>query len=153
MGQTDRKSTYGSTSFKKPEGNTILARASPTSTRRPSPDRQSTPIRHRPPSPLKFDQPPVEERSLRLLDLAKRERALFELKERRLELDHQIRLAETELDLAKRQLMNGPSPLKVISGNSGTTRNATKEKDMEAMQHLVDGVSAIWKDVVQATVG
>lgn len=153
MSQSRRQSSSGSISLRKPEGNTILARASSSSPRRPSPERQGTPVRHRPPSPLKFDQPPVEERSQRLLDLAKKERALSELKERRLELDCQIRRAESELDLAKRQLMSGPSPLKVISGNKGTNKSPLKDKDLETMQHLVDGVSAIWKDVVQATVG
>lgn len=116
-----------------------------------SPERSNTPVRQRPSSPLKLDVLP-DDRSTRLLDIAKKERALSELKEKRRELEAQIRQQELDLDLAKRQLASETNPLTPMSTN--TSRKALpKEKDMEALQNIAEGMSAIWNDIRQATIG
>lgn len=132
--------------------------------RKSSPERSNnTPLRQRPASPLKVDHDDSC-RSVRLLDLAKKERALSELKERKRELEAQIANAEMELDLAKRQLTIGCSsnatPLKALSTNivrnsvgSVASTEARREKDLEPFQHIAEGMACIWKDVVQATIG
>lgn len=121
--------------------------------RREGASNSNTPLRHRPASPLKLE---TDDRSARLLNLARKERALFELKERRRELEAQIRHAEMDLDSAKRQLAIGcstpNSPLKPLSSNV-VRQTSQRDKEMEALQHIAEGMSAIWKDVVQATIG
>lgn len=136
-----------------------MIRNDATSLRHPSPDRcgsvtnSDTPVRQRPVSPLKLE---TDERSRRLLDLARKERALSELKERKRELESQIHHAELDLDSAKRQLAIGcvtpNSPLRPLSSNVVQSTNQ-RNKEMEALQHIAEGMSAIWKDVVQATIG
>lgn len=132
----------------------------PQAIRKGSPDRSSTPIRHRPPSPLKpaFTDALKDDRSQQLLDLAKKERALSDLRERKRELEILIQSAEGELLSAKRQLALNNNPLQGILSNNHNMNNSTrnilqKEKEMETLQHLAEGVSAIWKDVVHATMG
>lgn len=110
-------------------------------------------MRQRPVSPLKLACEQVtDERSALLLELARQERSLSELREKKKELESQIRSAENNLHAAKKQLSSGSSPLKPVSGNI-VRPYVYKEKEMETLQNLADGVSAIWKDVLGATIG
>lgn len=120
-----------------------------------SPDRSymKAPVRHRPPSPLKQDcDTTSDDRSTHLLALARQERTLFELREKKKELESQIRKAEIELHSAKKQLASNDSPLKSISVNCNIP-NIHREKESETFHNLAEGVTAIWKDVLGATIG
>ncbi|CCG81912.1 protein of unknown function [Taphrina deformans PYCC 5710] len=132
----------------------------PDSPRRPSPERHNVPVRHRPASPHK--NPGLDaishDQSQQLLDLATKERALQDLRERKKELEVQIMHAESDVASAKKLLAMSNNPSRILTNNSNAKninpRNILqKEKEMETLQHLAEGVSAIWKDVVQATIG
>lgn len=132
----------------------------PDSPRRPSPERHATPIRHRPASPNKnlLADAVSHDQSQQLLQLATKERALQDLRERKRELELQISQAESDVAAAKKELAMTNNSSRVLTNNNNAkninTRNILqKEKEMETLQHLAEGVSAIWKDVVHATIG
>lgn len=113
-------------------------------------------MRHRAPSPNKVAAESSSTNGY-LLELAQKERAVWELRERRKELDHQLRVAEQELDLHKRQLSLFRSAELPNSAAPDSEVNSNNTDQTEAITKFAgDGISAvtaIWNDVLSATIG